>query len=112
VEDTRAVFDRARRDQVVDILTDLNDRNLFILPAVAESREPFAKAVYHRYRRIARQHQEEPFSYVHFYSSLSYLQSIGLILLLSTKVGRTYTNQLQLLFTPELFEGIWQARFG
>jgi hypothetical protein len=44
--------------------------------------------------------------------SLSYLQSIGLMLLLSTKVGRTYTNQIQLLFAGELLDAIRQTRLG
>lgn len=106
------VFNRARHDLVRDVLADLNDRNLLILKAAADAREPFVKEVYARYRRISRDEGEEPFSYVYFYSSLSYLQSIGLILLLSTKVGRTYTNRIQLLFGPELLEAIGQARFG
>ena len=51
-------------------------------------------------------------NYVHFYSTLSYLQSLGLILLISTKVGKTYTNQIRPLFDQGLFEAVWQARFG
>jgi len=82
------VFSRARRDILKDVLADLNDRNLLILKAAREAPEPFVKEVYVRYRRISRDEGEEPFSYVYFYSSLSYLQSIGLILLLSTKVDR------------------------
>ena len=107
-----AVFDRARRDLVVDVLNDLNDQNLFILAAASQAPEPFVKAVYDRYRHVALRQNEEPFSYVHFYSNLSYLQSIGLILLLSTKVSRTYTNRIQLLFSPELLETIGKARFS
>ena len=95
------IFNRARRDLLKDVLADLNERNLLILRAAGEAREPFVKEVYSRYCRISREENEEPFSYVYFYSSLSYLQSIGLILLLSTKVGRTYTNRIQLLFDPE-----------
>ncbi|MBP7937702.1 MAG: orc1/cdc6 family replication initiation protein [Phycisphaerae bacterium] len=111
-EDVRAVFERARRDLIVDVLTDLNDQNLYILMAIAESTEPFVKTVYERYRQITLQHHETPFSYVYFYTSLSYLQSIGLVLLLSTKVGRTYTNQIQLLFAGELLDAILQTRLG
>ena len=40
------------------------------------------------------------------------LQSLGLILLVSTKVGRAYTNRIRLLFAPETFLSIWQKRFG
>ena len=68
--------------------------------------------MYDRYCRLSRNEGEDPFSYVYFYSSLSYLQSIGLILLLSTKVGRTYTNRIQTLFDPELLPEIERSRFG
>jgi cell division control protein 6 len=111
-KDIHAVFNRARHDLVRDVLADLNDQNLLILRAVGETRDPFVKAVYDRYRQVCHAQGEEPFSYVYFYSSLSYLQSIGLILLLSTKVGRTYTNRIQPLFDPEMRHAIWRARFG
>ena len=105
------MFQRARRDITLDVIADLNDRNLLILKAAAAAPEPHVKAVYRYYRRLSAQVQEEPFSYVYFYSNLSYLQSIGLILLLSTKIGRTYTNRIQTLFDPELLDAIWTARF-
>jgi cell division control protein 6 len=108
----RHVFERARRDLVQDVLIDLADSNLVILRAIAESREPFVKAIYECYRRLSFAVGSEPFSYVHFYASLSYLQSTGLILLVSTKVGRTYTNQLQLLFDRGLLQSTWNTRFG
>jgi cell division control protein 6 len=111
-QDAQELFDRARRDLITDVLSDLNERNLQILKAAAETPEPFVKTVYDQYRRISLQEHEEPYSYVYFYSALAYLQSIGLILLLSTKVGRTYTNRIQVLFDPELFDTIWQTRFG
>jgi Cdc6-like AAA superfamily ATPase len=110
--DLRSLFDRARRDLIGDVLTDLNARNLLILKAAVDAPEPFVKSVYEHYCRLSLAEHEEPFSYVYFYTNLSYLQSIGLILLLSTKVGRTYTNQIQPLFAPELLEAIWEARFG
>ena len=55
---------------------------------------------------------EEPYSYVYFYSNLSYLQSLGLILLASAKLGRTYTNRIQPTFDPGILEAIWPMRFG
>ena len=55
---------------------------------------------------------EVPFSYMHFYNHLSYLQSCGLILLVATKVGRAYTNQIRLLFDPEVESSTFKARFG
>ena len=46
------------------------------------------------------------------YSTLSYLQSLGLILLISTKVRRAYTKILQLTFPAEILDSVWGARFG
>ena len=109
--DVREMFEKARRDIVREMLSGLNDRNLMILKVTASIDMPFVKKVYGDYRRLSQQLREEPYSYVYFYSNLSYLQSVGLILLLSTKVGRTYTNQIQLLFAAELLDAIWKARF-
>jgi cell division control protein 6 len=110
--DVKAVFGRARRDLVKDVLGDQNERNLLILRAALETRDPFVKDVYACYRTLSRQEGEEPFSYVYFYTSLSYLQSIGLVLLSSTKVGRTYTNRVQLSFDPALLGDVVASRFG
>ena len=105
-------FQRARRDIARDILADLNDKNLIILQATQQCESPQVKPVYGLYRRLSHQYRETPFSYVYFYSNLSYLQSLGLILLISTKIGRSYTNRIQPLFEPETLHSIWQARFG
>jgi len=104
-------FEKARRDIVFDVIRDLNDKNLMILKASLGPHEGFVKQVFDAYSRISLQLHEEPFSYVHFYSNLSYLQSLGLILLMSTKVNRTYTNRIQLAFDPAILETIWQTRF-
>lgn len=109
--DIDALLERARRDLVMDILTDLNPRALLILKAAESVTDPLSKAVYSQYRAISLQLREEPSSYVHFHSNLAYLQSIGLITLVSTKLGRTYTNRIQLLFDPALFQSIWRLRF-
>ncbi|MFW6106950.1 MAG: Cdc6/Cdc18 family protein, partial [bacterium] len=108
------LFNRASRDLVRDVLADLNDRNLLILKAAADISEeqPLVKAVYRRYRQLSLQLHEQPFSYVYFYSNLSYLQSVGLILLVSTKVRRSYTNRIQLLFQPQVLRAIWRQRFA
>ena len=103
-------FKRARRDVVVDVVKSLSDKNLLILKAGAGP-EKTVKEVYSLYRGLCVRHKEEPFSYVHFYSSLSYLQSLGLILLISTKIRRTYTKTLQLSFQPEVLESFWRLRF-
>jgi Cdc6-like AAA superfamily ATPase len=105
-------FEKARRDILVEVIRDLNDKNLLILRAALAPSDGYVKEVYQSYRKISIQFHEEPFSYVHFYSNLSYLQSLGLILLVSTKVGRTYTNRIQLTFDPAVLQTIWQARFG
>ena len=57
-----------------------------------------AAGVAQRVDRLAEQEREEPLSYVSYSSSLSYLQSIGLILLLAAKVGRAYTRRIEPLF--------------
>ena len=105
-------FEKARRDIIFDVIKDLNDRNLLMLKAVFSRPDGFAKDVYETYRRTSAQVHEEAFSYMHFYSNLSYLQSLGLIVLISTKVQRTYTNRIQLTFDPGVLEGVWASRFG
>ncbi len=112
IQDLQANFERARRDILGDVIQDLNDRTLLILRAAVDDRDQHARSVYETYCAVSGQVHEEPFSYVHFYSTLSYLQSLGLILLISTKVGKTYTNRIQPLFDQGLFEAVWQARFG
>ena len=105
-------FEKARRDILTDVIKDLNDKNLLILRAALSHPQGYVKDIYQGYRRISIQFNEEPFSYVYFYSNLSYLQSLGLILLASTKLGRTYTNRIQLTFDPSVLQAIWQIRFG
>lgn len=107
-----ANFERARRDILADVINDLNDKNIMILMAVILDREKYAKSVYETYKRLSSQMKEEPFSYVYFYSNLSYLQSLGLILLVSTKVRRAYTNRIHLNFDREVLQAIWAGRFG
>ena len=54
---------------------------------------------------------DKPFSYVHFSSNLSYLQSAGLIALISTKVGRAYAHRVILNFDAAIVEQICKLRF-
>ncbi|MFC1794066.1 Cdc6/Cdc18 family protein [Planctomycetota bacterium] len=105
-------FEKARHDITLDVLKDLNDKNLIILKAALAHKNSFVKDIYEAYRTISAQYNEEPFSYVHFYANLSYLQSLGLILLISTKVNRTYTNRIEMTFDPSILATIWQLRFG
>jgi cell division control protein 6 len=111
-DDLENAFHRARRDLVADVLVNLSDANLLILQAIVGERDPLVKAVYARYRRLCGDAGQEPFSYVYFYSNLAYMQSIGLILLSATKVGRAYTNRVQVLFQTELLHRLWRSRFG
>lgn len=110
--DVAACFEQARRDIVVDVVNDLADGNLLILWAVATSPIDLAKPIYQRYCRGSQAQRDKPFSYVHFYSNLSYLQSVGLIALMSTKVDRTYTNRVLLTCDRAIVESIWKLRFG
>jgi len=104
-------FEKARRDIMLDVVKDLNDKNLLILKAALSRKNSFVRDVYENYKSISAQYNEEFCSYVNFYSNLSYLQSLGLILLISTKVNRTYTNRIQLTFDPSILNTIWQTRF-
>ena len=40
------------------------------------------------------------------------MQSLGLIVLLSTKVDRAYTNRAQLLFNEQILDEVFRLRFG
>lgn len=104
-------FEAARRDVVVDLINDLCDGNLIMLWAAATTRSELIKDVYGRYRRFCQQKGEKPFSYVHFYTNLSYLQSVGLVALIATKVDRAWTNRVQLTFDASIVESITRLRF-
>jgi Cdc6-like AAA superfamily ATPase len=104
-------FNKAQKDIMVDVINDLNDHNILILKAVSETKERFVKAVYERYRQLCGTKQLDAFSYVYFYSSLAYLQSLELILLFMTKVNRAYTNTIGLTFEPSIIGTIYSLRF-
>ena len=104
-------FDRAGKDVVVDLVRDLNDKSLLILESARRTRSGFVKEIYQCYLRLSEAHGEVPFSYMHFYNNLSYLQSCGLILLVSTKVARAYTNRIRLLFDPAIEAETYHQRF-
>ncbi len=104
-------FERARRDVVVDVVRSLNEKNLLILKAGAAG-ERQAKDVYESYRRLCIRYREEPYSYQHFHTSLTYLQSLGLTLLMSTKVNRSFAKTMQLTFPVEILDEFLRLRFG
>lgn len=111
-ESVAECFEHAQRDLKTDLICDLNYNNLLVLKAIALSREGLVKDVYERYSRLCAEKSEKPFCYAHFYHNLSYLQSVGLILLASTKVGQTYTNRIGLLFHHSLLDGIHQSKLN
>lgn len=107
-----ACFENARKDIVVDVINDLSDQNLLILTAAAQSHSDLAKNIYDLYGKLCRSQYEKPFSYVYYYSNLGYLQSIGLIALVSTKYGRTYTNRVVLTFNYDILIETCRFRFS
>jgi len=104
-------FERARQDIVSDMLQNLNDKALLILRAIVEESSGFVKQVYSHYCTLSRQVGEEPYSYFYFYGNLSFLQSIGLIMLVSAKVDRTYTNRVQPLISKDQIAEVVRGRF-
>ena len=109
--EVEAAFRIARRDIVLDMVNDLNDGLLLILWAVVAGESCLAKDIYERYCRFSRQYHEPPFSYVHYYASLAFLQSCGLVALISTKLGRAYTNRVEATFDGTVVEPIVKLRF-
>lgn len=105
-------FERARRDIIRELIQGLNDRMILILQAIQEEKEGYARSVYQRYRKISLDKGEDPFSYTHFCTALSYLQASGLILISQVKVNRTYTNRIARLFEPEMLNVVLQLRFA
>ena len=104
-------FENARKDIYVDLITDLSDTNLLILKAVTLISDKFAKKIFAAYTDIAQRNHENPCSYVHFYNQLSYLQSLGLIIMLSTKVNKTYANRISLLCNSDIIYEVFKLRF-
>ncbi len=109
--DLRTCFEHARRDLVVDMINDLADSTLMILWAVVNAKRNLAREIYERYRSFCMKHGERPFSYAHFSSHLSYLQSTGLVMLESTKVNRAYSHRVVPLFDASTAEQICKLRF-
>jgi Cdc6-like AAA superfamily ATPase len=109
--DLTECFETALRDLTTDLIGDLNYNNLLVLRAASECPSGLVKEIYERYSGLCATKSEKPFCYAHFYNNLSYLQSLGLILLSSTKIGRAYTNRIILLFHPPLLHTAYQAKF-
>ena len=111
-ENLQDSFQNAMRDLTADLICDLNYNNLLVLKAASQSPNGLVKDIYDRYVRLCTQKSEKPFCYAHFYNNLCYLQSLGLILLLSTKIDRSYTNRIELQFPAVLLQHAYEARFN
>ncbi len=105
-------FDHAQRDIYVDLISDLNARNLLILRAIQTTRERFVKKIFRTYEQLSRGIGESSYSYVYFLNNLSYMQSLGLVLLVQTKVNRSYTSTVSLLFAEHVLDSAFRLRFG
>ena len=110
-DSTEKCFEEARKDIVVDQVNDLTDANLMILWSAATGKSDLVKDIYKRYCQFSRNHQIKPFSYMYFYTNLGYLQSVGLLALLSTKIERVFTNRVVLTFDKSIVEQICKLRF-
>lgn len=104
-------FEEARRDIVIDQVNDLTDAILMILWAAATGPSDLAKDIYARYCRYSQGHRVKPFSYMYFYTNLGYLQSVGLVALVTAKIDRTYTNRVVLTFDKSIVEQSCKLRF-
>ena len=104
-------FERARHDIMGDMLQNLNDKALLVLRSAVDETTGFVKQVYCRYCQLSRDMGEDPYSYYYFYSNLAFLQSVGLLMLVSAKVDRAYTNRIHPLVSKEQIEAVVAARF-
>ena len=92
-------------------LADLSDTNLLILRAATMVADKFARKVFRAYEDLARGERERICSYVHFNNQLSYLQSLGLVLMISVKVNRTYANKVKILCNEGIIRQVYEIRF-
>ena len=104
-------FEQARRNVVIDLIRELSDTNLLILWAIATAKSDLARPIYSQYAEYCRRLSENPFSYMHFYTQLTYLQSVGLVRLVAYKVRRCYTKQIEPLFDRAQADEICRLRF-
>ena len=103
-------FSKAREDIIKDVLANTNEKALLILKAAQEEPTRLVKTVYQHYVELSRKCREEPYGYTQFYSTLGYLASLGLILLMSAKVDRTFTNRIEPLVSPDELNAVIAQR--
>ena len=110
-KDVEKCIQDAQRDIYVDLVADLSDTNLLILRAATMVADKFARKVFRAYEDLAREERERICSYVHFNNQLSYLQSLGLVLMISVKVNRTYANKVKILCNEGIIRQVYEIRF-
>lgn len=104
-------FKKAREDVVMDVLGNLNEKALLILKAAFAEPTKLVKSIYQGYVDHSRSFHEEPYGYTQFYSTLGYLASLGVIMLITAKVDRTFTNRLEPLVSEEELMVVMGKRF-
>jgi archaeal cell division control protein 6 len=104
-------FKKAREDVVTDVLESLNEKALLIIKAAYLEPTKLVKSIYQRYVHLSRDYREEPYGYTQFYSTLGYLSSLGMIMLVTAKVDRTFTNRLEPLVSVGELDGVMNRRF-
>lgn len=97
----QACFDKARKDVMADVLNNTNDKSLLILKASLQEPTRLVKSVYQNYVSLCRQYREEPYGYTQYYAAIGLMASLGILVLISAKVDRTYSNRIELLVTDE-----------
>ena len=111
-EDIRENFDKAKKDIVVELLANQSDQIILILTAALKSPDKLVKSVYFVYSITCKENNVKPFTYQHFYNQLSYLQSTGLIMLISTRQKSGNPNKIETLFDHNILSQIYQYRFA
>jgi Cdc6-like AAA superfamily ATPase len=104
-------FRKAREDVVTDVLQSLNEKALVILKAAYSEPTRLVKSIYQKYVDLSREYREESYGYTQFYATLGYLSSLGVIMLITAKVDRTFTNRLEPLVSEEDLNGVMSRRF-
>ena len=66
--------------------------------------------MFRTYEQLSQDAGEASFSFVYFLNNLSYMQSLGLVMLMQTKVNRAYTSKVSLLFSERVLDSICGIR--
>jgi Cdc6-like AAA superfamily ATPase len=100
-ETVQACFDKAREDVMSDVLSNTNEKSLLILKAALQEPTRLVKVVYQQYVALCQQYGEDPYGYTQYYAAIGFMASLGVLVLVSAKVDRTYSNRIELLVSGE-----------